>query len=432
MDYICTFVGVYTDVFILYFFLKQYSIKESWKGKICLFSGFGLINILMNMFEVIFFLKVAVSIAICVVIISLLYENVAWYEALKYMFVFYVLLGIGELLIIPIMIFVEGVYDIELFYSDSITSTWLITLIISRIMTLAFIKIVGAFFHKSGKKMKLAETALINVPLLLAFIVAVIVEHYLINIERFNVEDITSLLIILAVLLIAFILTYIKFMESNILAHKQESQILALEHRNEMQYIFYEEKRKYEHEIQRIRHDLKNHLLLLKEDNSIRNTTYYNEMLEIIESDSTILSGCNVFDVLINEKKKHAESLGIEFRILVVKNISRINYIKERDLCSIFGNVLDNAIESAGKVTDAYIEIKVDIINSFFYMNIKNSFDPKSINESAGKFHTTKHDSTIHGIGLQSVSISLEKYDGHMVIKHEEDVFSLEIMIPLD
>lgn len=65
-------------------------------------------------------------------------------------------------------------------------------------------------------------------------------------------------------------------------------------------------------------------------------------------------------------------------------------------------------------------------------MNIKNSFDPKSINESAGKFHTTKHDSTIHGIGLQSVSISLEKYDGHMVIKHEEDVFSLEIMIPLD
>lgn len=128
MDYICTFVGVYTDVFILYFFLKQYSIKESWKGKICLFSGFGLINILMNMFEVIFFLKVAVSIAICVVIISLLYENVAWYEALKYMFVFYVLLGIGELLIIPIMIFVEGVYDIELFYSDSITSTWLITL----------------------------------------------------------------------------------------------------------------------------------------------------------------------------------------------------------------------------------------------------------------------------------------------------------------
>ena len=363
--------------------------------------------------------------------IILLYEQIKWYEALKYMLVFYALLGIGELLIIPIMILFEGVYDIELFYSESITSTWLLTLISSRIITLGFIKIIGNFLHKNGKEMTFVEKALLNVPLLFAFIVAVIVEHYLINIERFNMDDITSVLIILAVLLIAFVIIYIKFLESNILAQKQNSQIADLEHRNEMQYVFYEEKNKYENEIQRIRHDLKNHLLLIKDKESIKNPTYYNELLEIIEDDKTIMSGCNVFDVLINEKKRCAEKLGIEIRILVVKNISKINYIKERDLCSIFGNVLDNAIENAGKVKNAYIDIKVDIINSFFYMNIKNKFDPMLIKENEGEFYTIKKDSMLHGIGLKSVNVSLAKYDGHMKIKHEGNVFTVEIMIPL-
>lgn len=432
LDYVCTFIGVYTDVFILYIFLTQYKIKGSKVGIISLFLGFGLTNILMNIFEVAFVLKLSISIALCVIIIMFLYENVAWYEALKFLIAFYVLLGIGELLIVPIIILIEGIYDIELFYSESLTSTWLFTLIISRIITLAFIRIIGGFWHNDGKKMTVTEKALINLPLLMSFIVAVIVEHYLINIDRFDMEDITSVLIILAVLLIAFTITYIKFLEKNILAHNQESQIAALEHRNEMQYIFYEEKNKYENEIKRIQHDLKNHLLLIKENNVIKNTEYYNEVLEIVQNDKTVLSGCNVFDVLINEKKKLAKVHGIAFQVLVIKDISGLNYIKERDLCSIFGNVLDNAIENATGVVDAYVDIKVDVINYFFYMIISNSFDPKNIKEIAGKLQSSKHNQDIHGIGLESVKISLEKCEGYMKIEHYNSTFTVEIMIPLD
>lgn len=432
LDYICTFIGVYADVFILYIFLTKYKIKGSMVGKISVFLGIGLINIFMNMLEMSFILKICVSIVLCVLIIRFLYKDIVWYEALKCMIVFYSLLGIGELLIIPIIILFEGIYDIELFYSESLTTTWLFTLLLSRFITLALIRIVDIFWHKDGKKMTFIETVLINLPLLLAFVVAVIVEHYLINIERFDMEDLSSVLIILAVLLVAFTITYIKLLERNILAQKQERQIIALEHRNEMQYVFYEEKNRHENEIKRIRHDLKNHLLLIKEKDMIQNTTYYDEVLEIIENDKTIISGCNVFDVLINEKKKIAEDLGIDFRVLVIKDISGLNYIKERDLCSIFGNVLDNAIENAVGVVDSYIDIKVDIINCFFYMSIKNSFDSKRVREIDGKFVSTKHDQNSHGIGLESVNISLEKCNGHMKIEHDSDIFTVIIMISLE
>lgn len=432
LDYICTFIGVYTDVFILYIFLTQYRIKGSQLGKTILFLGFGLINIFMNILSVPFVLKLVISIVVCMLIIMSLCKGVTWYEALKFMIVFYVLLGIGELLIVPIFIFIEGVYDIELFYSDSLTYTWVLTLILSRIITIALIKMMREFFHKAREKMTFGEKILVNLPLLLAFIVAVIVEHYLINIEKFSIEDITSVLIILAILLVSFTITYIKFLESSIVAHKQESQIAALEHRNEMQYIFYEEKRKYENEIKRIRHDLKNHLLLIKENNGIKNIAYYNEILEIVESDKCISSGCNVFDVLINEKKKFAETHGIVFQVLVIKDISELNSIKERDLCSIFGNLLDNALENAEGATEAYVDIKVDIINHFFYMNIKNSFDSRKIRIIAGKLQTTKSNEDVHGIGLESVRISLEKCDGYMKTEYDNSVFSVEIMIPLN
>lgn len=431
VDLVCTFIGVYTDVIVLYMFLTQYEINGSKIGKISLFAGFGLINILMNVLEVPFMLKLSISIISCVIIIMLLCADVTWFGSIRCTITFYTLLGIGELFVIPIMILFEGIYDIDLFYSETITSIWVLTLVLSRIITIVFIKIMGKFLYRNENKTTIIEKLLIYSPLALAFSSDIIVEHYLINIEQFDMEDITSVLIILAIILMAFTITYIKFLERSILARQQEKQIIELEHRNEMQYMLYEERNKYGNEIKRIRHDLKNHLLLVKDNNEIKNTVYYDELLDIVENDEVISSGCNVFDVLINEKKKIAEGSGITFAVLVVKDIACLNYIKERDLCSIFGNIIDNAIESAAGMVNASVEVKTDVINSFFYMYVKNTFNNKKIRTVGGHFFTTKQDRSIHGIGLNSVKIALEKYDGCMKIDYDDTTFEVEIMIPL-
>ena len=71
LEYVCTFIGVFTDVFILHVFLNQYRIKSSRWGESCLFGGFGLLSILLNIFELNFFVKLAISISLCVIIIIL-------------------------------------------------------------------------------------------------------------------------------------------------------------------------------------------------------------------------------------------------------------------------------------------------------------------------------------------------------------------------
>lgn len=353
-------------------------------------------------------------------------------NALSYTIMFFTILGIGEILVIPVMILSENIYDIDMFYSESITPIWVFTLVISRIITYILIKSLGKYWYKIEIIKTRTEKVLLYFPLLMAFFVAILMEHYLINIENFNIQDIISVLSIVSVLLMAFTLTHMKLFEKNIITQQQEKQITELQHRNETQYLFYEEKSKHENEIKRIRHDLKNHLLLIKDMQKKNSYDYYQGLLEIVSNDDSINSGCNVFDVLINEKRKQADHEKIVFDILLTKDISCINYIEERDLCSIFGNLIDNAIENTAKVENAKVMINVDVINSFFVMVISNTYENKKLRKDKNKFLTTKANKNIHGIGLQNVEMTIEKYEGHVRIDYDQFIFKVEIMIPLN
>ena len=433
IDFLCTLIGVYTDVLILYIFLDKYEEKISKMAVRILFASYGAINILMNMYEVEYIIRLCLCVFLSICIILLAYQQISLINAIKCIVTFFTLLGIGELLVIPIMILFQGVYDIELFYSETLTSAWAFTLIVSRSITLILIKGLGKYWYKNEIKKTKIERVLLYFPLFMAFFTAVVIERYLIDIEKLDKQDLISVLIIVSVLLLAFTLTHMKLMEKNIIMQQQEKQIVELQHRNEVQYLYYEEKSKYENEIKRIRHDLKNHLLLIKDMKEVgNNNDYYHDLLDIVSNDDVINSGCNVFDVLINEKRKQAKQDKIVFEVFVIKNIECLNNIEERDLCSIIGNLLDNAVENASKVENAKITINADIINNFFVLHISNTYDSKRIKKSNGKFLSTKENANMHGIGLQSVQMASEKYDGLIKIDHDQSVFKVELMLPLN
>lgn len=432
VDFLCTLIGVYTDVLILYIFLDKYEEKISKMAIRILFASYGVINIILNMYEVEYIIKLCLCVVLSICIILLAYQYISLSNAIKCIVAFFTLLGIGELLVIPIMIWCKGIYDIEIFYSETLTSAWAFTLIVSRSITLILIKGLGKYWYKKEVKKTKIERVLIYFPLFMAFFTAVVIERYLIDIEKMDKQDLVSVLIIISVLLLAFTLTHMKLLEKNIVMQQQEKQIVELQHRNEVQYLYYEEKNKYENEIKRIRHDLKNHLLLIKDMKEVSNKNYYTDLLDIVSNDDVINSGCNVFDVLINEKRKQAKQDKTIFEVYVMKNIECLNNIEERDLCSIFGNLLDNAIENASKVENAKISINVDIINNFFVLFISNTYDSKRIKKSNGRFLSTKENVNMHGIGLQSVQMALEKYDGLIKIDHDQLVFKVELMLPLN
>lgn len=105
--------------------------------------------------------------------------------------------------------------------------------------------------------------------------------------------------------------------------------------------------------------------------------------------------------------------------------------ISDVDLCSILGNLLENAIAGCTDVlpTQRFINLSADLTkNRELYIICVNSFDGKP-RKSGTKYLSTKKDGS--GIGLLSISATAEKYAGMTRFYHSDGEFYSEIMLNL-
>lgn len=114
-------------------------------------------------------------------------------------------------------------------------------------------------------------------------------------------------------------------------------------------------------------------------------------------------------------------------------NFSKCSFIEMTDVCSIFSNILDNAIEACNKINndEKYIKIRGTVVKSYYVIRCENSKINK-VKIKNNKIITSKKDKFIHGIGLKSVKSSLKKYDGELEIEDFEGEFLLQIYIPIN
>lgn len=112
--------------------------------------------------------------------------------------------------------------------------------------------------------------------------------------------------------------------------------------------------------------------------------------------------------------------------------------VSSMDLSLILGNALDNAIEAcqrmserAGKAAEPpWIRVSTMMKESYFFLEIANSFDGELRYSAGQEFpETEKEDSSLHGIGLQSIQSATRKYHGGVDWKAEEKVFTLTVML---
>ena len=112
--------------------------------------------------------------------------------------------------------------------------------------------------------------------------------------------------------------------------------------------------------------------------------------------------------------------------------------LKPMDVCSIFANALDNAIEASSKSQtedssdSAWIKLDIKRTEKFFVIKIANSaakqVDVEKLFMSAG--YTSKKDKEHHGFGLRNIRKAVEDYDGLVKAESDESSFALSIMIP--
>ncbi|CUQ52397.1 MULTISPECIES: ATP-binding protein [Hungatella] len=179
-------------------------------------------------------------------------------------------------------------------------------------------------------------------------------------------------------------------------------------------------------------HDLKHHLQILREEsNGEKRGEYLDEIEQGIKKyEAENKTGNSVLDTILTNKSEKCINMGIS--LITVADGTLLNQIHVMDICTIFGNALDNAIEYEAQVTTAekrLIHVTVSQKNNFICVVIENYFEGEL--EFDGHFpSTTKADKRYHGYGLKSICYAVEKYEGYMNVEVTDNWFRLEILFP--
>ena len=97
----------------------------------------------------------------------------------------------------------------------------------------------------------------------------------------------------------------------------------------------------------------------------------------------------------------------------------------------ILGNLLDNAIEAASKVenSEKWMKTQIQYNKGCILIVIENACNDKFINYDHDRYLTTKSDKAEHGIGLESVRYTVEKYHGTVEIEKKESIFKVTVFM---
>lgn len=189
--------------------------------------------------------------------------------------------------------------------------------------------------------------------------------------------------------------------------------------------------------IRKLKHDIVNHLICVREYLERREfdyaIIYINDILnskKSLISNYDINSGNVVVDALLNYKKSVMEQLNI----VMVSHIEIPQEFKfnDVDICVILGNCLDNSIEAVSKIKDINkrkINIELIYRKESLIIMVSNPFCGVVKKDSKGNLVTTKSDSENHGIGISSIKNAVLKYDGIVNILTNNNIFKIQILL---
>lgn len=200
------------------------------------------------------------------------------------------------------------------------------------------------------------------------------------------------------------------------------------------------EERKRQYELSKITieqinlkcHDLRHQIRTLRHQEGMVDKNALRQIEKAVDIyDSVVKTGNDALDIILTEKSLLCEKEHIQFTCIA--DGDKLSFMETSDLYALFGNALENAITSVMALEDPErrnINLDIRVIGGMLSIHIENYFSG-ALEFQDGLPQTKSQDRMYHGYGMKSMRLLAEKYGGELSAQARQNVFYLDILIPL-
>ena len=235
---------------------------------------------------------------------------------------------------------------------------------------------------------------------------------------------------------------YLSYVISDILALMMQYGLLQesdLERRyGVVEQLLYAEQKKQQMTAENVElinrkcHDLKHQLRALRRMEPGEEQERYIRQIEdaVLFYESAVKTGNETLDLILMDKLLYCQEH--EIKLTCVGDGEKLSVLDTMDIYALFGNALDNAIESVMGETQRerrIVSFRIGSRGDFISIHFENYLG-HPVKLSKGLPVTTKADSQYHGFGMLSIRHIVQKYNGSMSVRTDDNLFRLDILIP--
>lgn len=121
------------------------------------------------------------------------------------------------------------------------------------------------------------------------------------------------------------------------------------------------------------------------------------------------------------------QSVPVEWKLALPRQLP----MPEADLCTILGNLLENALHASQKLPPEQrrVQVMAQMLSpAMLGLVVENRYDGM-LKKQQGILRSTKHEGT--GIGLVSAETVVHKYNGNLHLETEEQIFRVNVLLNL-
>lgn len=238
---------------------------------------------------------------------------------------------------------------------------------------------------------------------------------------------------IIFVFTVIIFLAYLRYLFAIRKNQDLESYVKETEDYLSMQLYFLEKEQENHKELRQLRHDLSNHLQIIRELCANRDYAaaekYAAELSEKSDLSKLLhLTGNRIADIVLSAKREAALSQGTAF--ICDGDFQCLSYMKPVDVCTLLSNLLDNALEATASIENGCINVQGIRHRNFYTLIVTNPVS-KPVSIKNNQVATTKKNKHYHGIGLSGVKRIVQSYHGECMLSCEGNVFSVKVIFPL-